>query len=94
VEHFNKVCDQFFALMESRDLQYLNNIPDHAQYPVMRCEQGAYTYHCQMSQGSEVMNEANIDISNQTAVCPVNAAMLTIKMECNHYRMHKQAHGH
>jgi len=35
VEHFIKVRNQYFALMESRDLQYLNNIPDHAQYPVM-----------------------------------------------------------
>jgi len=87
VEHFNKVHDQYFTLMESRDLQYLNNILEHAQYPVMRCKQGPYMYHRQTSQDSEVMNVANIDIYAQTAVCLVNAAMLTIKMECNHDRM-------
>jgi len=44
-------------------------------------------YYRLTSQGSEVMNAANIDIRARTAVSPVNAAMLTIKMECNCYRM-------
>ena len=44
-------------------------------------------YHRQTSQGSEVMNAANIDIHAQTAVCPVNTAMLIIKMECRRYKM-------
>ena len=34
VEHFNKLRDRYFNLMDSRDLRYLNNILDHAQYPV------------------------------------------------------------
>ena len=67
--------------MNSEDLQYLNNILDHAQYPVKRCNQGAYMYHRQTSQGSEVMNAA------KTAVCPANTAMLIIKMECRRYKM-------
>ena len=74
-------------LMDSRDLQYLNNTADHAQYPVKRCEQGAYRYHCQTSQGSEVMCVENINLHAPTAVCPVNAAMLTIKtVECRHFK--------
>jgi hypothetical protein len=86
VEHFDKLCNRYFPLMDSRDLQYLNNIPDHAQYPVKRCEQGAYMYHCQTSQGSEVMHAANIDLRARTAVCSVNAAMLTIKTKCRRYQ--------
>jgi hypothetical protein len=86
VEHFDKLCDRYFPLMDRRDLQYLNNIPDHAQYPVKRCEQGAYMYHRQTSQGSEVMNAANIEQRAKGAVCPVNAAMLTIKTECCRYK--------
>jgi len=45
VEHFDKLRDRYFPLMDSRDLQYLNNIPDHAHYPVKRCKQRAYMYH-------------------------------------------------
>jgi hypothetical protein len=80
--------------MDRRDLQYLNNIDDHAQYPVKRCKQGAYMYHCQMSQGSEVMNAANITIRAATAVCPVNAMMLTIKTECRHFKIQQKMHGY
>ena len=39
-------------------------------------------YHGQTSQGSKVMNVANIlDLRAQTAVCPVNAVMLNNKTE-------------
>jgi hypothetical protein len=72
--------------MDRRDLQYLNNIDDHAQYPVMRCDQGAYMYHRQTSQGSEVMNAANTPMRAANAVCPVNATMLTIKLECCRFK--------
>ena len=80
VEHFNKLRDRYFPLMDRRDLQYLNNIEDHAQYPVKRSEQGAYMYHRQTSQGSEVMNAANKPMRAASALCPVNATMLTIKL--------------
>jgi hypothetical protein len=94
VEHFNKLRDRFFPLMDRRDLQYLNNIDDHAQYLVKRCKQGAYMYHRQTSQGSEVMNAANINIRAATAVCPVNATMLTIKTECRRFKIQKKTHGY
>jgi hypothetical protein len=86
VEHFHKLRDRYFPLMDRRDLHYLNNIDDHAQYPVMRCDQGAYMYHRQTSQGSEVMNAANTPMRAANAVCPVNAAMLTIKLECRRFK--------
>jgi hypothetical protein len=76
--------------MDRRDLQYLNNIDDRAQYPVKRCEQGAYMYHRQTSQGSEVMNAANKPMRAASAVCPVNATMLTIKTECRHFKTQKK----
>jgi hypothetical protein len=76
--------------MDRRDLQYLNNIDDHAQYPEKRCKQGAYMYHHQTSQGSEVMNAANITIRAATAVYPVNATMLTIKTECRCFKIQQK----
>ena len=87
VEHFNKLCDQYFPQMNSKDLQYLNSVPDTSQYTVKRCEQGAYMFHRTTSQGSEAMNAVNRELRARTAVCPVNATMLTIKMECHHYKM-------
>jgi hypothetical protein len=90
VEHFNKLRDRYFPLMDRRDLQYINNIEDTAQYPVKRCEQGAYMYHRQTSQGSEVMNAANSPMRSATAVCPVNAVMLTIKLECRRFTTQQQ----
>jgi hypothetical protein len=47
-------------------------------------------YHCQTSQGSEVMNAANINIRAATAVCPVNATVLTIKTECRHFKIQQK----
>jgi hypothetical protein len=90
VEHFNKLRDRYFPLMDRRDLQYLNNIDDHAQYPVKRCKQGAYMYHRQTSQGSETMNAANKPMRAASAVCPVNATMLTIKTECRRFKIQKK----
>ena len=45
-----------------------------------------------MPQGSEVMNAANINIRAPSAVCPVNAAMLTIKTECRRFKT-QQTHA-
>jgi hypothetical protein len=80
--------------MDCRDLQYLNNIDDHPQYPVKRCKQGAYMYHRQTSQGLEVMNAANKPMHAAAAVCPVNATMLTIKTECHRFEIQKKTHGY
>jgi hypothetical protein len=87
VEHFNKLCDRYFPQMNSKDLQYLNSVPDTSQYAVKRCKQGAYMFHCTTSRGSEAMNAVNRELRTRTAVCPVNATMLTVKMECHRYKM-------
>ncbi len=47
-------------------------------------------YHRQTSQGSEVMNAANSPMRSATAVCPVNAVMLTIKLECRRFTTQQQ----
>ncbi len=87
VKHFdNKLRDRYFPQMNRKDLQYLNSVPDASQYAVKRCEQGAYMFHRSTSQGSEAMNVANIDMRSAIAICPVNAAMLTVKMECRRYK--------
>jgi len=91
VEHFNELRDRYFPLMDRRDLQYLNNIDDHAQYSVKRCKQGAYMYHRQTSQGSEVMNAAHEPIRAATAVCPINAVMLTVKTECRRFKTQQKS---
>ena len=44
-------------------------------------------FHRSTSQGLEAMNVANIDMHSAIAVCPVNAVMLTVKMECRRYKM-------
>ena len=43
-------------------------------------------FHHSTSQALEVMNVANIDMRSAIAVCPVNAAMLIVKMECRCYK--------
>jgi len=48
-------------------------------------------YHCQTSQGSEVMNAANEPTRAATAVCPINAVMLTIKTECHCFKTQQKS---
>ena len=89
VDHFDKLKAKYFPRMNKKDMQYLNNVEDASQYPVKRCEQGAYMYHRTTSQGSEVMNAANKEICSKRAVCPVNACLILMKTECRRYVMQK-----
>jgi hypothetical protein len=91
IEHFDKLCEKYFPRMNKKDLQYLNNIDDTAQYPVKQCEQGAFTYHRTTSQGSEVMNAANREMRSKRAVCPVNACLILMNTECRRYAMQKRS---
>jgi hypothetical protein len=43
-------------------------------------------YHHQTLQGSEVMNASTTPMRAANAVCPINAAMLTVKLECRHFK--------
>jgi len=62
-EHFNKLCDRYFPLMNSMDHQYLNSVPDASQYAVKHGEHGAYMFHRTKSQGSEVMKFRNTNMN-------------------------------
>jgi hypothetical protein len=91
VEHFEQLKDRFFPMMNSKDLQYLNNVDDASQYAVKRCEQGAYMYHHTTSQGSEVMNSANNGMRSKIAVCPINACILLTNTESRRYERQKKS---
>ncbi len=77
--------------MNSKDLQYLNNVDDASQYAVKRCEQGAFMFHHTTSQGSEVMNAANKEMRTKIAVCPINAAILLTNTESRCYKRQKKS---
>jgi len=92
VNHFNKLKEQYFPHMNSKDLQYLNNVDDASQYTVKRCEQGAFMFHRTTSQDSEVMNAANNEMRTKIAVCPINACIfLTNTESCCCERQKKSA---
>ena len=79
--------------MNSKDLQYLNNVDDASQYAVKRCEQGAFMFHRTTSQGSEVMNAANIEVCHKVAVCPINTCILLTNTESRRYERQKKSAG-
>jgi hypothetical protein len=79
--------------MHQKDIQYLNSINDASQDAVKRCKEtdNIYMFHRTTSQGSEVMNAVNQEICSRIAVCPVNAAMLSIKAKCKRFRSQQVA---
>jgi hypothetical protein len=60
---------------------------------VKHCEEAdnVYMFHRTTSQGSEVMNAVNQEIRSRIAMCPINAAMLSIKAECKRFRLQHAA---
>ncbi len=48
-------------------------------------------FHHTTLQGSKVMNAVNQDIHSRTAVCPVNATMLSIKFKCQRFKLEQAA---
>jgi hypothetical protein len=91
VDHFDKLCERYFPRMNSRDLQYLNNVDDASQYAVKRCEQGAFMFHRTTSQGSEIMNAANKEMPSKITVCPINACIILKNTECRRYERQKKS---
>jgi hypothetical protein len=77
--------------MNPKDLQYLNKVDDASQYAVKRCEQGAFMFHRTTSQGSEVMNAANLEVRHKVAVCPINACILLTNTESRRYERQKKS---
>jgi len=91
VDHFDKLKEQYFPHMNSKDLQYINNVDDTSQYAVKRCKQGAFMFHRTTSHGSEVMNAANKEMRTKIAVCPINACILLTNMESRRYERQKKS---
>jgi hypothetical protein len=77
--------------MNPKDLQYLNKVDNVSQYAVKRCEQGAFMFHRTTSQGSEVMNAANLEVRHKVAVCPTNACILLTNTESRRYERQKKS---
>ena len=75
------------TMMHTKDAQYLNNLEDAEQYPAARCAQGheIYMYHQSTSAVVESMNAANREMRAKTAVDPLNACILLMKLECKRF---------
>jgi hypothetical protein len=84
VVQLDREKEKNFEFMHNSDLQYLNSLADHAQYPAARCAMsaGTYMYHRTSSATVESMNAANQEMRAKTAVDPLNACILLIQMEC------------
>jgi len=96
VNQIAHVQDKYYPLMHSKDLQYLTNIADHSQYPAARCAltPGTYMYHRTSSAAVESMNAANREMRAKTAVDPLNACILLLKMECKRFtKQRRMAYG-
>ena len=91
VDHFDKLKEQYFPHMTSKDLQYLNNVDDVSQYAVKQCKQGASMFHRATSQGSEAMNAANKEMRAKITVCPINAFILLTNTESSRYERQKKS---
>jgi hypothetical protein len=92
VAQLDKEKDKYFPLMHKTDLQYLNTLSDHSQYPAARCNMtpGVYMYHRTSSAAVESMNAANREMRAKTAVDPLNACILLIRMECKRFVKQRQ----
>jgi len=87
VQQIANVKDKYFPMMHKKDLQYLLTVPDVNQYPAARCAMtpGTYMYHRTSSAAVESMNAANKEMRAKTAVDPLNACILLLKMECKRF---------
>ncbi len=79
--------DKYMSMMHAKHAQYLNNLEDAEQYPAARCSQGhgIYMYHRSMSAAVESMNAANCEMRAKTAVDPLNACILLMKLKCKRF---------
>jgi hypothetical protein len=87
VEHIEREKAKYMTMMHAKDIQYLNNLEDPEQYPASRCAQGPgiYMYHRSTSAAVESMNAANKEMRAKTAVDPLNACLLLMKLECKRF---------
>jgi hypothetical protein len=78
--------------MHPTDKHYLFRIPEEMQFPAARCNQGNSV--CMngksASLGVEVMNRANKDICQKTAVDILNATLILLKKESTQYNKQRE----
>jgi len=78
--------------IDNKALAYIGLVNDHQQFPAARVEFGAsqgvevYMHKRTSSQTAESMNAANKSVRDRTAVDPVNAMILLLKLEAERYK--------
>ena len=78
--------------MPDKALKHLNSLNNHEQYPAARVNMGEGIYMYQQSALSSVesMNNTNKSVRAQTAVDPVNSAMLLLQKENERFESHME----
>ena len=79
--------DKYYPQMQQKDIDYLELVDDHEQYPAARLE---LFEHCAMYQRSssqivEAMNNANKRMRVRSGVDLVNATLFLLDMESERY---------
>jgi hypothetical protein len=97
--HMETIVKHKFDLAQKIDnkaLAYIGLLNDHQQFPAARVDFGAsqgvdvYMHKRTSSQTAELMNAANKSVRDRTAVDPVNAMVLLLKLEAEHYTKNKE----
>jgi hypothetical protein len=83
--------DKHYPSMLQADIDVLQELFDHEQYPAARCamETPAYMYHRSSSQTVEAMNNANKRMRVRSSVDVLNATILLLKMEAERFERQK-----
>jgi hypothetical protein len=83
--------------MDEKALAYVSQVKDHHQFLAARVAYGArvegetiYMYQCSSSSPAESMNAANKSVKDRTAVDPINAMILLLKLEAKRYADNKE----
>ena len=82
--------------MHDKALRYIGLVNDHQQFPAARVayivERGEtiYMYQCSSSSTAESTNVANKSVRDWTAVDPINAIILLLKLEAKRYSENKK----
>ena len=81
--------------MDVNALRYIHIVNDHQQFPAARVAYGAaighviYMYQRSSSSTAESMNAANKSMRSRTAVDPINAIIILLKLESERYNRYR-----
>ena len=87
IEEIKWKKDKYYKRMIQEDIDYLELVPDHEQYPAARLElaENSVMYQRSSSQIVEAMNNANKRMRVRSGVDLVNATLLLLSMESERY---------